>query len=35
VPQLTAIADELAAVCPVTPTVTALSQSSPRFTFGQ
>ena len=35
VPHLTAaIADELKAIWPATPTVTVLSQSSPRFTFG-
>jgi len=36
VQELTAaIADELAAVWSITPAVTVLSQSSPRFTFGQ
>jgi len=35
VPHLTAaIADKLKAIWPATPTVTVLSQSSPRFTFG-
>jgi len=36
VPELiAAIADELAAVWPITPVATVLSQSAPRFTFGQ
>lgn len=36
VQELTAaVADELAAVWSITPMVTVLSQSSPRFTFGR